>query len=73
MAQLQVTCPYCQNSQYIPHDGLFTPRYMDCGDCGERYIYEPRDGYVAFFKKGEAECCSDPDCRAIEMSSHCEE
>ncbi|WP_044352605.1 hypothetical protein [Dethiosulfatarculus sandiegensis] len=73
MSQLQITCPYCQHTETILHDGLFAPRYADCSKCGMQYIYEPRAGYVAFFKKGEADCWSDPDCRAIEMCSHDEE
>jgi DNA-directed RNA polymerase subunit RPC12/RpoP len=73
MMKLEITCPYCQEIQNILHDGLFTPRYAVCKHCGEKFIYEPRDGYVAFFKLGEADCYSDPDCRALEMCSYSEE
>lgn len=73
MQTLDLNCPYCGHETSIDHDGLYSPRYHDCADCGKRYIYEPVSSGVDFYRMGEAPCCSDPDCREVEMSGHCEQ
>ena len=73
MTKLEVTCPFCGAVNTVDHDGLYNPRYAFCDDCGEKFIWEPMAKHVAVFKPGEADCCSDPECRATEMCSHCEE
>lgn len=73
MAQITFVCPFCGHYNTRPHDGLYAPRYAVCDACGERFIYEPGLERVNTFKPGEAPCCSDPDCRELEMMAHCEQ
>lgn len=67
MSSYDVQCPYCRAPQGVDHPGGFAPIYVDCGECGERFILEPVRSGVKTYRKGEAQCCSDPDCRATEM------
>ena len=64
-----IHCPYCETPQEIPTPANYAPRYLDCGECGQRFIMEPGASEINVYRDGEAPCCSDPDCRAIEMGS----
>ena len=66
-APLTLTCPYCRAEEGVPHPGDYKPRYRECAACGKRFIYEPVQGGVDCIKPEEADCCSDPECRATEM------
>jgi hypothetical protein len=62
-------CPYCQihTTFELPDD--YEPVFVFCGGCHKKYIAERRaEGFEVFSAEG-ARCCSDPDCREIEMSS----
>jgi uncharacterized protein (DUF983 family) len=69
MKTLKFQCPYCQAGQQLEHKGNYAPVYVDCQVCERRFIVEPLADGVAVFKEGEAPCCSDPDCRAVEMGA----
>jgi len=62
-----VICPYCSAGQGVPEHGDYRPYYVDCTDCTKRFIVEPVSNGTLVYKLEEAPCCSDPDCRAIEM------
>lgn len=70
---LEVTCPLCGFQEKIIWDGLYRPRYHTCSECKERYIYEPMKDRVKCSRIGDTDCCGDPDCLEVEMSSGCEE
>ncbi len=69
MTILNVHCPYCSHKQAVEHAGDYSPAYAMCPDCGERFILEPVAGGVMVYRDGEAPCCSDPDCREIELAA----
>ena len=69
MDPLRLNCPYCGHEEALDHPGDYAPRYRDCPACGKRYIYEPVARGVQCHKPGEADCCSDPECRATEMGA----
>ncbi len=60
---ITLKCPFCGHEEETAWDGLYRPRYFDCGLCGERYVYEPLADRVACEKPGEVACCDDPECR----------
>ncbi len=69
MATLLVNCPYCRSDQQVDHPGNYTPVYTVCSCCDKRFIVEPvRDGILAY-KTENAPCCSQPDCRSIELGA----
>ena len=70
---LTVDCPFCGNQETIAWDGLYRPRYFDCGVCGERYVYEPLADSVLCRNPTEVPCCDDPECREYETLGHCEQ
>jgi len=69
MKILNISCPYCSNNETLEWDGLFKPVYIRCGYCERLYIAEPVTGGVECLKPEEADCCSDPDCRELEMGA----
>ena len=68
-----LVCPFCGHAEEAAWDGLFKPRYFTCGQCGEKYIYEPMAERVSILKPAEATCCEDPECREYEALGHCEQ
>lgn len=67
MSAVSVNCPYCLVTRELPPSKDYTPFYVDCSDCAERFIVEPVRNGVVVYRDGEAPCCSDPECRATEM------
>ncbi len=60
-------CPYCHSVQIAEHPGDFVPIYVRCTECDNRFIVEPgRDG-VKTYTQENVPCCSDPECRELEM------
>ena len=70
---LTLACPYCGVEEDISHPGDYKPRYRDCPRCGKRFIYEPLAQGVDCIRPQDADCCSDPECRATEMGGSDEE
>ena len=66
---ITVTCPYCDAPYELPTPKDYSPRYLTCGECNKRFIMEPTASDYAIYKDGEAPCCSDPECRALEMGA----
>jgi transcription elongation factor Elf1 len=64
---MSINCPYCGFSNEIARPENYAPRYVDCGDCGKRFIMEPTASGHDVYRDGEAPCCSDPNCMALEM------
>ncbi len=64
-----LNCPYCGASCASPAPKDYSPRYLECGQCGRRFIAEPTASGFDVYRDGEAPCCSDPDCRAIELGA----
>ena len=67
MTSMTVQCPYCQAPCEMAEPDDFAPRYETCGGCGRRFVAEPVATGVNVYREGDAPCCSDPDCRALEM------
>ena len=64
----EVYCPYCNARQSVGERKDYRPFYVKCTGCAERFIVEPvRNGFVVY-RDGEAPCCSDPECREMEMA-----
>lgn len=63
-----VFCPYCNTRQDIAEHGDFRPFYVNCADCARRFIAEPVRSGTVVYRDGEAPCCSDPDCRELELA-----
>lgn len=62
-------CPYCQESTVIELPADYAPTYVYCEKCNKKFIVERRIAGFAKFKLENAPCCSDPDCREIEMGA----
>lgn len=69
MSSIAVHCPYCSTMQSIDEPDNYKPFYVNCPDCARRFIVEPVQDGIIVFKDGEAPCCSDPDCRELEMGT----
>ena len=65
--EISINCPYCNvaNELVAPKD--YAPHYLNCSGCNKRFIAEPSATGITVYRDGEAPCCSDPECRAIEM------
>ena len=70
---LTLVCPYCDHKEETPWDGYYNPRYIDCGHCGRKYVYEPLTAGVSITKSEEVACCDDPDCRILDSLGHSEQ
>ena len=53
--------------------GDYEPVYGFCGVCGKKFIAERLSEGFQVLTIEEAPCCSDPDCRGIEMDAGDEE
>jgi hypothetical protein len=62
-------CPYCQAHTAIELPINYAPVFVYCGSCGKKFIAERRAQGFAVFTAEKAPCCSDPDCREIEMAA----
>ncbi|BCS87778.1 hypothetical protein [Pseudodesulfovibrio sediminis] len=67
MSTVTINCPYCSGEQTVSTHSNFAPFYVNCPECARRFIAEPTQLGITIFRDGEAPCCSDPDCRDIEM------
>ncbi|QGY39567.1 hypothetical protein GM415_05355 [Pseudodesulfovibrio cashew] len=67
MSVITVNCPYCAAVRSLPAPQDYSPFYVDCDRCSERFIVEPVQNGTMVYRDGEAPCCSDPECRATEM------
>lgn len=66
-------CPYCKEQTTVDMPGDYEPVYGLCGVCGKKFIAERLSEGFQFLTIEEAPCCSDPDCRGIEMDAGDEE
>ena len=62
-----VQCPYCGHETPIDMPGDYAPVYAYCGVCRKKYILERLAEGIQVLTVEAAPCCSDPDCREIEM------
>jgi hypothetical protein len=66
------TCPHCHKNTTVVLPENYAPVYVNCLNCGKKFIVERlAHGFDVFTIEG-APRDSDPDCRAIDMSS-CDE
>ena len=68
-----VKCPYCGQSTSIDLPVDYAPVYAICGICRKKFIVERLAEGFQVMTREEAPCCSDPDCRDIEMGGGDEE
>jgi hypothetical protein len=62
-----VSCPYCQQDTPIEMPENYAPVYSICEACEKKIIVDRlAEGFQVLTREG-APCCSDPDCRDIEM------
>ncbi|MGE4292020.1 MAG: hypothetical protein AB7E32_07415 [Desulfovibrio sp.] len=73
MTTLHLRCAFCGETMDLEHEGGYASRYADCPACGKRFIYEPLRAGVRTLKPEDADSCSDPDRREIEMGGSCED
>jgi len=65
--EAKTQCPYCNDNTSITLPVDYAPVYTLCNFCKKKFIIERlAKGFQTFTLEG-APCCSDPDCRAIEM------
>ncbi|MBG0791608.1 MAG: hypothetical protein H0S80_14045 [Desulfovibrionaceae bacterium] len=64
----QVHCPYCNARQGVREPQDYRPYYVNCAQCARRFIVEPVKSGLMVYRDGEAPCCSDPECREMEMA-----
>lgn len=64
----EVYCPYCNARQKVDEHSDYGPFYVKCTECAKRFIVEPVRNGLVVYRDGEAPCCSDPECREIEMA-----
>lgn len=62
-------CPYCENNTTIKLPINYAPVYMWCEICGKKFIIERMSTGFQAIQVESAPCCSDPDCRELEMGS----
>lgn len=60
-------CPYCNQKTPVQLPTDYAPVYAFCQVCGEKFILERLAEGFQVLTLQEAPCCSDPDCREIEM------
>ena len=66
-------CPYCKDQTSVDLPGNYKPVYVYCDVCGKKFIVARlAEGFQALTLEA-APCCSDPDCREIEMAAYDEE
>ncbi|MGE4504489.1 MAG: hypothetical protein AB7D51_04010 [Desulfovibrionaceae bacterium] len=65
---LNVHCPYCSFNLDLARREDYRPFYHTCPACSGRVVVEPVRGGFLVFREGEAPCCSDPECRAVELA-----
>lgn len=60
-------CPYCKKEMRVDLPGNYAPEYRLCPRCDKKFIVERLARGFQVMTVEEAPCCSDPDCREIEM------
>ena len=66
-------CPYCNGKTGVDLPIDYAPVYAYCSFCSKKFIVERLAVGFQVLKPEEAPCCSDPDCRRIEMGGGDEE
>ena len=67
MSTITIPCPYCNASCEHPVPKDYSPMYHTCHACGKRFIVERTASGYDVFRENEAPCCSDPECRELEL------
>ena len=62
-----VQCPYCSEETVIDMPEDYAPVFAYCDVCSKKYILERLAEGVQVLTVEGAPCCSNPDCREIEM------
>lgn len=68
-SQIKVKCPYCNANTSINEPVDYAPFYATCRKCSQKFIVERCAKGIDIMKTEGAPCCSDPDCRELEMAS----
>lgn len=68
MSATTAQCPYCREATSFSLPENYAPQYKYCGLCNKKFIVERTAKGFQVMTREEAPCCSDPDCRAIEMA-----
>ncbi len=62
-------CPYCGYRASIALPADYAPVFVRCGECRKRFIIERMAEGFKVWTAESAPCCSNPECREIEMGS----
>lgn len=66
-------CPYCGKPTTVDLPCDYEPVYAYCNACRKKFIAERlMEGFLVMTLE-EAPCCSDPDCREVELGGYAEE
>lgn len=65
--ETKAQCPYCSKATPITLPLDYAPVFVHCSLCNKKFIVERLARGFQTFTRENAPCCSDPDCRAIEM------
>ena len=67
MSKETTSCPYCKDTTTFEMPLDYAPVYVWCTVCKKKFIIERlAQGFTAWTLEA-APCCSDPDCRELEM------
>jgi len=64
-----VQCPYCGEETLFELPENYAPVFKYCDVCRKKFIVERLAEGIQAWTREDAPCCSDPDCRAIEMGA----
>ena len=73
MAKEITSCPYCGAQTGIELAPDYAPKFVHCEACGARFIVERLAKGYQLLTVEEAPCCSNPECRELEMGGYDEE
>ena len=68
MSATNAQCPYCREETSFSLPENYAPQYKYCRICDKKFIVERTAKGFQVMTWEDAPCCSDPDCRAIEMA-----
>lgn len=69
MEIVHVICPYCKEGLDVEQHENYSPVFHTCLKCNKRFIVERSLKGFDVFTEQDAPCCSNPECREIEMGA----
>jgi len=63
-----VNCPFCQEDLEVEQPKNYAPVFHFCTQCNKRFIVERAVKGFTVLTEQDAPCCSNPECRDLEMA-----